>query len=71
MKFFFVFGFWSGHPIEVDRDPFPFYTRELRNLRLEDMFFFIILFLSFAYNRITLLSPFFFFFFFKLLDDHL
>ena len=36
-KFFFVSGFWAGRPIEVDRDPFPPYTRELGNLRLEGM----------------------------------
>ena len=36
-EFFFVSGFWAGRPIEVDRDPFPPYTRELGNLRLEGM----------------------------------
>ena len=36
-EFFFVLGFWAGHPIEVDRDPFPPYTRELGNLRPEGM----------------------------------
>ena len=35
MEFFFVSGFWAGRPIEVDRDPFPPYTGELGNLRLE------------------------------------
>ena len=38
MQFFFVSGFWAGHPIEVDRDPFPPYTEELGNLRPEGMF---------------------------------
>ena len=37
-EFFFVSGFWAGHPIEVDRDPFPPYTRELGNFRPEGMF---------------------------------
>ena len=62
MKFFFVSGFWSGHPIEVGRDPFVPYTRELGNLHLEGMFCFALFvcflkeFLSFAYNRLTFLS---------------
>ena len=37
-EFFFVSGFWAGRPIEVDKNPFPPYTRELGNLRLEGMF---------------------------------
>ena len=37
-EFFFVLGFWAGRPIEVDRDPFPPYTRELGNLHPEGMF---------------------------------
>ena len=37
-EFFFVSGFWARRPIEVDRDPFPPYTRELGNLHLEGMF---------------------------------
>ena len=36
-KFFFVSGFWAGHPTEVNRDPFPPYTGELGNLHLEGM----------------------------------
>ena len=45
-EFFFVLGFWDGRPIEVDRDPFPPYTGELGNLRLEGM---LILTLSFIF----------------------
>ena len=41
MEFFFVSGFWAGHPIEVGRDPFAPYTRELRKLRLKGIFFLI------------------------------
>ena len=37
MEFFFVLGFWVGHPIEVDRDPFPPYIGELWNLCPEGM----------------------------------
>ena len=33
MEFFFVSGFWAGHPVEVSRDPFAPYIGELRNLR--------------------------------------
>ena len=36
-KFFFVSGFWAGHPIKVDRDPFPPYTGKVGNLRPEGM----------------------------------
>ena len=36
-EFFFVSGFWAECPIEVDRDQFPPYTREIRNLRPEGM----------------------------------
>ena len=62
--FFFVSGFWSGHPIEGGRDPFAPYIGKLGKLRLEGMFlfflfflffFFYTMFLSFAYNRLTLL----------------
>ena len=28
-EFFFVSGFWSGHPVEVGRDPFALYTSHL------------------------------------------
>ena len=61
MEFFFVSGFWAGHPVEVGRDPFAPYTRELRKLRLKGIFFLI--FLSFAYNRLAPLLFFFFSFF--------
>ena len=37
MEFFFVLGFWVGHPIEVDRDPFPPYIGELWKLYPEGM----------------------------------
>ena len=37
-KFFFVYGFWAGNPIEVGRDPFAPYTRELGNLHPKGMF---------------------------------
>ena len=43
MEFFFVSGFWAGHPLEVSQDPFPPYTRELGNLRPEDMLMVVIL----------------------------
>ena len=36
-KFFFVFGFWVGNPVEVGKDPFPSYTGEMGNLCLEGM----------------------------------
>ena len=36
-EFFFVSGFWAGHPIEVDKNPFPPYTGELGNLHHEGM----------------------------------
>jgi len=39
-EFFFVFGFWSRHPVEVGRDPFVPYTGELGNLCSEGIFFF-------------------------------
>ncbi|XP_075657287.1 uncharacterized protein LOC142627331 [Castanea sativa] len=34
-EFFFVSGFWAGHPVEVSMDPFAPYTGELGNLRPE------------------------------------
>ena len=37
MEFFFVSGFWARRPIEVDKDPFPPYTGDLRNLHPEGM----------------------------------
>ena len=37
-EFFFVSGFWSGHPIKVGKDTFAPYTGELGNLHPEGMF---------------------------------
>ena len=48
-EFFFVSGFLAGHPIEVDRDPFPPYTGELGNLRPEGMFVPTLLFILHFY----------------------
>ena len=39
-KFFFVSGFWARHPVEVSKDTFAPYTRELGNLCFEGMFMF-------------------------------
>ena len=39
-EFFFVSGFWSGHPVEVGRNTFALYTRELGNLHPKGMFMF-------------------------------
>ena len=52
-EFFFVFGFWAGHPVEVGRDPFAPYTGELGNLRPEGML--IIITLLFFLNIFFLL----------------
>ena len=38
--FFFVSGFWFGHPVKVGRDPFAPYIGELENFRPEGMFCF-------------------------------
>ena len=46
-EFFFVSGFWVGNLIEVGKDPFPPYTREMGNLRLEGMLLFTACFTSF------------------------
>ena len=60
MEFFFVSGFWAGHPIEVGRDPFASYTRELGNPRLEGFYFLFFIFYFFlniyifVYNHLTL-----------------
>ena len=43
-KFFFVSIFWSGHLVEVGRDPFAPYIEELGNLRPECMFCFALFF---------------------------
>ena len=45
-EFFFVSGFWSGHPVEVGRDTFAPYTGELGNLHPEGMFMFCFVVLS-------------------------
>ena len=45
-EFFFISGFWSGHPVEVGRDTFTPYTGELGNLRPEGMFMFCFIVLS-------------------------
>ena len=61
-EFFFISGFWFGHPVEVGRDPFAPYTGELGKLHPEGFYFLFILyimFLSFAYNCLTLLLFFF------------
>ena len=63
-KFFFISGFWFGHPVEVGKDPFAPYTRELGKLHPEGIYYYFfilyIMFLSFAYNCLTLLFFFFF-----------
>ena len=43
-EFFFISGFWSGHPVKIGRDTFASYTRELGNLRPEGMLCFALLF---------------------------
>ena len=35
MEYIFFSGFWVGNPVEVGRNPFPPYTGDLGNLRLE------------------------------------
>ena len=47
-EFIFVSGFWAGNPMDVGRDPFAPYSRDLGNLRLEGTslpFFFFLLFI--------------------------
>ena len=34
-EFIFVSGFWAGNPVDIGRDPFTPYTRDLGNLRLK------------------------------------
>ena len=34
-EYIFVSGFWVGNPVDVGRDPFAPYSRDLRNLRPE------------------------------------
>ena len=36
-EFFFVSGFWAGRPIEVDQNPLPRDSGDLRNLHPEGM----------------------------------
>ena len=31
MEYIFVSGFWAGNPVDVGKDPFPPYTRDLGN----------------------------------------
>ena len=38
----------AGNPVEVGRDPFPPYTGEMGNLRLEGMLLFTTCFISFV-----------------------
>ena len=61
-EFFFVSGFWAGCPHEVSQDPFPPYTGELGNFRLEGMLVVVIL-LWCNYICRRLYNNFFFFFF--------
>ena len=49
MEFFFVSGFWAGHPIKVGRDPFAPYIRELGNLCPEGLFIIIIFIILFLF----------------------
>ena len=48
-EFFFVSNFWVRHLVEVGRDPFAPYTRELGNLRPEGMFIIVIILLFLLY----------------------
>ena len=50
MEFFFIYGFWARHLVEVARDPFAPYTRKLGNLRLEGMFIIVIILLFLLYT---------------------
>ena len=54
-EFFFVSGFWSGHPIKVGRDPFVPYTKESGNLRLEGLFCFALFVCFFFFKCFYLL----------------
>ena len=48
-EFIFISGFWAGNPMDVGRDPFAPYSRDLGNLRPEGtplpFFFFLFTFL--------------------------
>ena len=69
MEFFFVCGFWSGHPVEVGRDPFAPYTRELWNLSPEGILFVVAPFI-YIYIYIYIVFLFLFLLFIlQLLDD--
>ena len=60
-EFFFVSGFWAGHPVEVGRDSFAPYTGEIGNLRPEGMlcsssFLFLFCYILSLDNGLTLTS---------------
>ena len=55
-EFFFVFEFRAGNPVEVGRDPFPPYTGEMGNLRVESMSLFDYLFNFFCCTCLTFSS---------------
>ena len=46
-EFIFVFGFWSGNPVDVGRDPFAPYFEDLGNLRTKCTSLPFFIFLSF------------------------
>ena len=47
-EFFFTLRFWAENLVKVGRDPFPPYTGEKGNLRLEGMLLFITCFIFFV-----------------------
>ena len=47
-EFFFTLRFWAENLVKVGRDPFPHYTGEKGNLRLEGMYLFITCFIFFV-----------------------
>ena len=59
MEYIFVFGFWAGNPVDVGRDPFPPYTRDLGTFVLKvrpfPLFIFLLLFDLFAISNFCLL----------------
>ena len=70
-KFFFVFGFQAGNPMDVCRDIFALYTRELGNFRPESMplpfsslsFFFFFFYLFYLCTSNPPPPPFIYFYF--------
>ena len=62
-EFLFISGFWAGNPIEVGKDPFTPYTRELGNLCPEGIFLSYSIFSIFFWTRLTFFLLSFFFFF--------